>query len=113
MIDPGLLAGTPYRSKTAYEDMIGTIAVVFNGLVEQTTLLTGTSVALYTFDSNEETDDILEQIQNQARAISRGLGIADPPDLQSFNLREESDWVSWTFLMAGELKRLKDAAGVI
>lgn len=93
--------------------MIGTIGVVFDGLIEATTRLTAQSVARYTFDAGSPQEDILEQIQNQARAVARGLGIDDPPDLQSFDLRQESDWVSWTFLMAGELTRLKTAAGVI
>lgn len=113
MIDPSLIAGTPFRSKTAFEDLMGTINLIHDGLIVAVNTLTGAAVAKYPFDAYENQDDFLEQIQQQHRALSRALGIPDPPDLQSFNLRDESEWVSWIFLLAADLTRLKDAAGVI
>jgi hypothetical protein len=93
--------------------MLGTVKVIHDGLIDATNNLTGTSVARYNFDSGEPPDDVLEQIQNQHRALSRALGVEDPPDLQEFDLRQETDWVSWTFIMAQDLTRLKNAAGVV
>lgn len=113
MIDPGLLAGTPFRSRTAYEDLIGTISVIHAGLVEAVTTLTGTAVVRYSIDPGEPLEDVLDQVMSQNQALSRALGIDDPPDLEEFDLRDESQWVSWTLLVAQDLTRIKLAAGVI
>jgi hypothetical protein len=56
---------------------------------------------------------MLDQVQAQHAALSRALGIDDPPDLQSFDLKQEGDWTSWVYLLAGDLNRLKSAAGVV
>ena len=113
MIDPGLLAGTPFRSRTAYEDMLGTISLIHAGLVDAVTTLTGISVVRYSPDPGEPDDDVLDQIQSQHQALSRALGIDDPPDLEEFDLRDESQWVSWTLLVAQDLSRIKSAAGIV
>mgnify|MGYP003579113763 CR=1 FL=1 len=113
MIDPGLLAGTPFRSRTAYEDMLGTIAVIHAGLTDAVTTLTGIPVVRYSIDPGEPMDDVLDQVQAQNLALSRALGIDDSPDLEEFDLRDESQWVSWTLLVAQDLTRIKIAAGVI
>jgi hypothetical protein len=113
VLDPNILAGTPFRNKTAYEDMIGTISTIHDGLIEAVSNLTQTSPAKYVLDANSPMDETLETIQSQSQALSRALGIDDPPDLQTFNLRDQSEWVSWTFVVAQDLNRIKIAAGVV
>jgi len=113
MLDPSLLAGTPFRSKTAFVDLVGTVSFMHNALIQATIALTGNVPTRYGLDPAAPQADLLQVIQSQHASLSKALGIEPPDDLTSFDLTDGTDFASWTFLLAADLTRLRDAAGVI
>lgn len=112
MIDPALLASTPFDNRTAYRDLIGQIALLHNALIPAIAALTGAAVKRMPIDANADAADLLQSIQAQHAAEAVALGIAAPPDLESFDLEDPADFASWTFVISNDLTRLKAAAGV-
>lgn len=113
MMDPSLLGSTPFKSPTAYIDLVGTVGQMHAILIDATIRKTGNVPARYGLDAGQPQDDMLESIQSQHKALAQALGIGPPPDLESFHLNDPAEWASWTFILAGDLTRLRDAAGVI
>jgi hypothetical protein len=113
MLDPGLLGSTPFKSPTAYIDLIGTVSLMHAILIEATIRTTGNTPARFGFDAFEPQDDMLEAIQAQHKSLAEALGLGAAPDLQSFRLTDPAQWASWTFILAADLTRLRDAAGVL
>ncbi len=113
MMDPTLLAGTPFRNRSAFEDLVGTVSFMHNALIQSTVTLTGIPPTRYALDPAAPQADLLQAIQAQHASLAESLGIAQPSDLQSFDLTDATDFASWTFLLADDLTRLRDAAGIV
>lgn len=54
----------------------------------------------------------LDALTKQHADEARALGLIAPPDFSDFNLRDPSEWASFTFLLANDLQRLRSAAGL-
>lgn len=113
MLSPDLLAGTPHKSGTAFLDLIGQVSLMHATLIEATIRTTGVVPRRVPFDAGEPQEHLLNAIQEQHVSLARALGLPPPGDLQSFDLTQAGDWASWTFLLAADLTRLRDAAGVV
>lgn len=112
MLNPTLLASTPFKSRTAYEDFIGQCILLYNAIIPATILKTGKVPKRIPIDASQPPWDLLQGIQSQHTSLALALGLAAPPDLQSFDLKDASQFASWTFLVGNDLARLKLAAGV-
>lgn len=113
MISPGLLASTPFKSKTAFEDLVGTCVLIYGPMIDAAFRLTGRTAKRVPIDAHAASTDLLQAIQSQHNSISAALGIPLSPDLQSYDLSKADDFASWTFLLSGDLSRLKSAAGIV
>jgi hypothetical protein len=117
MLDPSLLAGTPFKSGTAFLDLIGTLTLMYGqimqGAIVNAIIAGSTFPTRVTLDAGEPHADLLSAIHNQHVSLARALGIDAPPDLQSFDLNDPTDFAAWTFLLSADLTRLRDAAGVV
>lgn len=112
MLTPTLLASTPFRSKTSYEDLIGECVKFYNAFIPATILKTGKTPKRIPIDAQMPPWDLLQAIQSQHTSLALALGLAPPVDLQSFDLKDASQFSSWTWLLSNDLQRLKLAAGV-
>jgi hypothetical protein len=113
VIDPLIFGSTPHRSPTALQDFVGQVSLIHAALIPAIIRLTGVTPRRYPIDVSANPRDMLWAIQQQHISECRALGIAAPPDLESFDLREEGDFNSWTFILSGDLARIKTAAGVV
>ena len=86
---------------------------MYSGLTPAVIGLTGLAPKRYPVDAGAKLPDLLQSIQAQHTSFAQTLSIAAPPDLQSFDLRDPTDFASWTFLLSGDLARIKAAAGVV
>lgn len=111
MIDFSLLSATPFKNQTAFRDMMGLLTIAHQDFAETITRNTGNGVPVYPFASAKDTD-LLFALQQQLVAECRALFIAQPTDLSDFNLREESEFYSFTFLLGNEMERIRIAAGL-
>jgi hypothetical protein len=112
MIDPRLFASTPHRSRTGFEDLIGQVVLMHAALVPSIFAATGIVPRRFPIDAGAALPDLLQAIQAQHVSECQALGISPPPDLQSFDLQNPTDFASWTFLLGNDLTRIKAAAGV-
>lgn len=111
MIAPTLWAGTPHDNRTALLDMAGTLELWFRGLAQTIHALTGTAVRVSPIGVPGGTA-WLQSIQAMCAEAANALGLSPPPDLASYDLRDESDFQSWMFTMSQEGERLRVAAGL-
>ena len=113
MLDPSLLASTPHKSGTAFLDLVGTVSLMHSTLIEATIRTTGNVPRRVTIDAAEPQEDLLQAIHDQQASLAQALGLGPPTDLRSFDLTDPNDFASWTFLLAADLTRLRNAAGVV
>ena len=117
MMSPSLLASTPHKSGTAFLDLIGTLTLMYSQIMQgaiTNAVILGTHYPTRApIDAGQPQADLLSAVHNQHVSLARALGIDPPPDLQSFDLSDANDFASWTFLLADDLTRLRDAAGVV
>ena len=113
MLDPRILAGTPHRSKSSFEDLLGQVVLMHSAFITQIIAATGNTPARYPMDAGQKTEDLLQAIQAQHVSEARALGISAPPDLQSFDLKDATQFASWTLLLGNDLYRIKQAVGIV
>lgn len=112
-LDPTLLSGVPFQSRTAALDLSGQIFLLCRAITEKVSRDFGVACSLYPLGGADlKSESYLAALQAQLSAITTALALAPSPDVQSFDLDDESEWASWTYLVSGELNRLKLAAGV-
>lgn len=113
VIDPKLFAQVPHKNRTAYRDMIGALDLMHTQwIIPAIIAQTGKIPERFPFDADSDPEETLEAIQSQHASEAAALGIAPPPDLATYDLREASDWASWTFLVSQDLTRLRLAVGI-
>lgn len=112
ILDPALLASTPYQNFTALIDAAGILHLYHRALAETISATTGKSYRTYPLGDGRGTPDWLWAVQQTHVNAAAALGIAPPPDLASFDLSRADDHASFFFLVANDLKRLRNAAGL-
>jgi hypothetical protein len=117
MIDFSIVSSTPFKNPTAFRDLCGLLAINLQDIaevVERTTAAVDQeAIAIYPLGDGTPGDrNWLFALQQQLNALCRGLLIEQPTDLSDFNLRDESEFYSFTFLLGNELERIKIAAGL-
>ena len=106
MISPKVFASVPFNSYNALTDMAGTMELYVRGLVEQA----GLAVPLLPIGSVGG-QEWLDAIQQQMNHLGAALGLA-VTDVASYDLRDASDFASWTFSVSNLLESFRLAAGV-
>lgn len=113
MIDSALISGTPFNNPTAYRDLSGTLLLTHRAIAEKISRDFSVAVRLMPLGQPNIADpSFLQALQQQHADECKGLAIAPPPDLQSYDLRDESQFASWTFAVSTDLARIRIAAGV-
>ena len=59
------------------------------------------------------TGDYLNSLQQTLGNACTALGITQPQDISSFDLRDSSEWASFTWVLSQELRRISTAAGIV
>lgn len=111
MIDPGLWASTPFNNATALQDFFGMVGSYHTVLADQIAQVFGVTVRTTPLgDGGGAT--WLFALQEELVQMARAVGIEAPPDLSSYNLRDETDFASFMFLHAQYTRQLRTAAGI-
>jgi hypothetical protein len=112
VIDPRLFSGLPFNNKTAWLDFLGVHDLYWKqGLIPAIQGITGNSFKTYPLGGGGGAD-WLSAVQQTYQNAALALGVSPPPDLQSYDLGQASDFASWTFIISQELRRLSLAAGL-
>lgn len=112
-LSPSLISGVPFRNRTAYSDLSGILFFQHQAIAETISRTLGVAVRLMPLGGADITSEsFLFALQAQFADECRALFITPPADMQSFDLDDEAEFASWTFLVAEELSRVKSAAGV-
>ena len=113
MMDLALINGTPFRNRTAFRDLAGILAIAHQDFTDAIMRITGESVPLYPLGDGQPNDkNWLFALQQQLNAECRALIITQPTDLSDFNLNDESEFYSFTFLLGNEMERIRLATGL-
>ena len=80
-------------------------------LAAKVAALTGTAYKTYPLGTGGG-PDWLHAVQLQYQNASAALGIAPPPDLESYDLSQAGDFASWTFIISQTSRTLALAAGL-
>ena len=113
MIGTALLASVPFRNPTALADYIGTLTMIHQDLAETISRQTASAVKLYPLGTAYGDSPWLFALEQQHADEARALGIAPPPSFADFELSNEAEWASFTFLVSQDLERIRLAAGVV
>ena len=113
MLDPSLLGSTPFNNRTALVDLGGILELFHSALAETIARTTAVAVKKYPLgDPRGGSRDWLDALTKQHQSEASALGLIGPPDFTDFNLRDPSEFASFTFLLANDLQRLRIAAGL-
>ena len=111
MLDPRLWGSVPFNNQNAWIDFTGTFYLWHRALAAKIAALTGVSYKTYPLGTGTG-DDWLHAVQRQYQNAAAALGVAPPPDLESYDLAQSGDFASWTFIVSQESRRLALAAGL-
>lgn len=111
MVDPRLWASVPHRNPNAWTDFTGTFYLWHRALAAKVAALTGISYKVYPIGTGGD-DAWLHAVQRQYQNAAAALGIAPPPDLESYDLADPGDFASWTFIISQTSRTLALAAGL-
>jgi hypothetical protein len=113
LIDPGLIGGTPFNNRTAFTDLVGTVYLYHAALAQTIARTTGVAVTLYPLGDGKIGDPFyLDALTKQHASEANALGLIGPPSFSEFDLRDPSEFASFTFLLGNDLERLRKAAGL-
>jgi hypothetical protein len=111
VIDTRLWSSTPFNNPTAFTDLTGQIELFHRALAKEVFGLTGRAYAVYPLGTGRG-PEWLQALQAQNSAAAAALGIAPPPDLSTFDLRDPGEFASWTFSLGQFSRTLALAAGL-
>ncbi len=103
LISPLLFQSVPFGSETAFKDFLHQDAMWHLELAKAT----GTRYVLI--------DDLKENLASHAAMhndVASALGITKVGDLESFDLSDETSFISFMFLESQDLARMRTAAGL-
>ncbi len=112
MIDTRLWSSTPFNNPTALIDLMGMIQLFHVGLTRQVALNGGRQYPVLPLGSGPLGREWLGALQQQYQDAAVAVGIAPPPDLQTYDLNDASDFASWTFAVGQFSRQLAAAAGL-
>ena len=112
MLDPSLWAGTPYRAPTAFLDLAGNIELFFRGLAVSASNL-GFPVFHLAPLGTPGGYEWLQQVQAQLDDAYEALGLGDAPNVADYQLRDEADFTSFTFILSQAVEPLRVTAGML
>lgn len=113
MIDFSLVSATPFRNPTAFRDLAGILAINHQAIAEAIERQTQEPVTVYPLGDGRPGDKSWTfALQQALNAECRALAIAQPSDLSDFNLNDEAEFYSFTFLLGNEMERIRIAAGI-
>jgi hypothetical protein len=113
MLDFSLVSATPFRNRTAFKDLAGILAVAHQNLAEAITRLSGQAVPMYPLGDGTPTDPNWRfALQQQMNGECQALIITQPTNLEDFDLSDEAEFYSFTFLLGNEMERIRIAAGL-
>ena len=111
MIDASLFASVPHKNFTALLDFAGTFDL-YHRVLANVVAAQGHPYRRYPLGDGRGTPNWLWAVQQTHVNAAAALGIAPPPDLASFDLSQPEDHASFFFLVANDLKRLRNQAGL-
>src|SRR5262249_7925819 len=101
----------PYKNQDAFSDFMGQHDLWWRALTQQIFLLTGTTIRTYPLGTGGGSD-WLARLQQQYENASTALGIAQPPDLETYDLSQPGDFASWTWILSQQARQLAVASGL-
>src|SRR5438128_2540970 len=130
MLDSRQIASTPYKNLTSLMDLTGHLETFRRVLSARVFALTGKTYrdanlgdgsGLFALGYSPTkkwseavpTGDYLQSLQQTLGNAATALGIAQPQDLSSYDLRDSSEWASFTWVLSQELRRISTAAGIV
>jgi hypothetical protein len=111
MIDPSLWASVPFNNPTAWEDFTGTLELWHRALSQAIFAKTGKTIGVRPI-GNGGGGEWLSAVQAQYRDAAAALGLPAPPDLQSYDLKQATDFASWTWVVSQQSRTLRVQAGL-
>ena len=129
-LDPRQVASTPFRNITALQDLCGYLEGYRRALSAKVFALTGkvyrdanlgdgSGLFALGYSPTKKwseavpTGDYLNSLQQTLGNAATALGITQPQDLSSFDLRDAGEWSSFTWVLSQELRRISTAAGIV
>lgn len=112
MLDPKLLASVPFNNLNAWRDFTGVLERYHRGLAHAVFLLNGKNYRILPLGDGSGGPEWLQAVQSQHAEAAKALALAPPPDLQSYSLRDKSDFASFCWILSQDLERLRKAAGI-
>ncbi len=113
VMSPSLWQDVPYGDSDAWQDFLGVHSIQHGQLDKKILALKpGFALKRYPLGDGGEGDWLFA---NQQQHVSEclALGIAGPPDLQSYDLKDKTQFLAWNQLHAQEHKRMNTAAGLV
>lgn len=111
MIDPSVFSNVPFKNPTAWSDFVGTHWLYHRALAEHVTRTTGAAYRVYPIGDGGS--DVWQHAVEQTYVNAcNALGVSGPGELAGFDLTDENDFASFTFLISQTLRRLREAAGL-
>jgi len=110
-LDPRLFGSTPYGNPTAFLDLQGQL-YFFHVALARKLGETGESYGVLPIGSGPGGPTWLRAVQQTYANAARAVGIAAPPDLQTYDLSDAEQFASWTFEVGQFSKTLAVAAGL-
>lgn len=110
-VDPSVWSNVPFKNPTAWTDFVGTHYLYHVGLAQHVTLTTGETYRVYPIGDAGGGDVWQHAVQETYLNACRALGVSPPGELADFDLNDENDFASFTFLISQTARRLREAAG--
>lgn len=111
-VDPKLFGSTPFRNKTAWRDLKGTLYLWHVNLADTIAAGGFGGYPVYYIGSPAKDQAEQEIIERMHAGAAAALGIAPPPTLAGYDLDDPADFASWTWLLSLDCDRLRAEAGM-
>ncbi len=111
VVDPHHWSHLPFGDQTAFLDFAGTHALFHRALDVKIRSLGGAPYNYLPIGDGGGSEWLLAVQQAHAGAAA-ALLIPEPPDLTSYDLSDPDEFTTWTYLLALDDIRLRQAAGL-
>ncbi len=111
VVDPHSWSHLPFGDQTAFVDFLGQHALFHRSLDHTIRLLGGTPYN-YLPIGDGGGEDWLLAVQQAHEGAATALVIAPPPDLTAYDLTDVDQFTTWSYLLALDDVRLRQAAGI-
>jgi len=111
VVDPHHWSHLPFGDKTAFTDFLGTHAL-FHAALDVAIRRLGGVPYNYPPIGDGGGSDWLLALQQAHDGAAASLFVPEPPDLTSYDLSDPDEFASWTYILALDDIRLRQAAGL-